>query len=78
MKWPVPKYGYGEHVVILPLEGIKARVIDLHLFQTGVEYDVRYFHDGREYKIRVFEDEISTSDPWRGQMMVVVHDQKNR
>lgn len=65
MPWPIPKFDYGQHVTIKPLENMAARVIDLHVFGQGaiVEYDVRYFHEGKEFKIRVFEDEIEESVP---------------
>lgn len=58
--WPVPKFDYGAHVIVRPCDGVKARVVDLHIFggMAKVEYDVRYFHDGREQRIRVFEDEL--------------------
>lgn len=66
-KWPAPKFTYGQHVEIVPLDGIRARVIDLHLWPqiAMVEYDVRYFHDGKEHKIRVFEDELKAYQPQR-------------
>ena len=59
-RWPIPKFGYGDHVTITPLEHMPARVIDLHFFgpMSTIEYDVRYFADGKEYKVRVFEDEL--------------------
>lgn len=62
MVWPVPKFDYREHVRVKPLDGVSARVIDLHMYgaQGSLEYDVRYFHEGREHKIRVFEDELET------------------
>jgi hypothetical protein len=59
--WPVPKFGYGDYVIILPLDkSVPGRVVDLHFFgMTGtIEYDVRYFLDGKENKVRVFEDEL--------------------
>ena len=61
MNWPVPLFGYGAHVLIVPLENMPARVIDLHLIgmTSSIEYDVRYFADGKEQKVRVFEDELS-------------------
>jgi hypothetical protein len=60
MKWPVPRFDFGAHVRIRPLEDMAARVVDVHIWaQTAsVEYDVRYFIDGKEQKIRVFEDEL--------------------
>lgn len=60
MGWARPRFSYGDVVRIKPLEGIEARVIDLHHFGNigTIEYDVRYFHEGREQKIRVFEDEL--------------------
>jgi len=65
MDWPVPKFGYGEHVEVTPLDNMKARVVDLHVIGMAhsVEYDVRYFHEGKEFKARVFEDEL---EPARG------------
>jgi hypothetical protein len=58
--WPVPKFGYAQHVKIVPLDMVEARVVDLHFFgvTSTVEYDVRYFHEGKEFKVRVFEDEL--------------------
>lgn len=58
--WPTPKFQYGDHVRIKPLEDMVARVVDLHCIGMAsvVEYDVRYFADGKEYKVRVFEDEL--------------------
>jgi hypothetical protein len=59
--WPVPRFGYGDRVIIRPLDNnVQARVVDLHfLGMIGtIEYDVRYFLDGKEHKIRVFEDEL--------------------
>lgn len=60
MTWPLPRFDYGDHVLIVPLEHVRARVIDLHMFGQlrAVEYDVRYFHEGVERKVRVFEDEL--------------------
>jgi len=60
MKWPTPRFEYGAHVTIKPLEDVKARVVDLHCvgMASTVEYDVRYFLDGKEQKCRVFEDEL--------------------
>ena len=65
MKWPVPKFDYGAHVYIKPLEDVHARVYDVHLYgnQQVVEYDVRYFLDGKEQKVRVFEDELVPRNP---------------
>lgn len=65
MNWAIPKFSYSERVAVLPLDGILARVVDLHFYgQIGsVEYDVRYFHEGREHKVRVFEDELSPASP---------------
>lgn len=59
--WATPKFSYAERVLVLPLDGISARVVDLHFYGSlsTVEYDVRYFHEGRENKIRVFEDELA-------------------
>lgn len=59
--WATPKFSYAERVSILPLDGIPARVVDLHFYGAlgAVEYDVRYFHEGRENKVRVFEDELA-------------------
>jgi hypothetical protein len=59
--WPVPKFSYGDRVMIIPLENAEARVIDLHFIgmTSTVEYDVRYFADSKEHKIRVFEDELT-------------------
>lgn len=56
----VPKYGYGDFVVVIPLERVSARVLDVHYYgaMDANEYDVRYFHEGKDYKIRVFEDEL--------------------
>jgi hypothetical protein len=58
--WHVPKFSYADHVKIVPLELVSARVVNLHFFgeMSSIEYDVRYFHEGREFKIRVFEDEL--------------------
>jgi len=63
MKWPTPKFDYGAHVLIKPLEDMKARVVDLHVIGmiSSIEYDVRYFADGKEQKIRVFEDELEVA-----------------
>lgn len=60
MKWPIPKFDYGAHVRIIPLEHVPARVFDVHFYgsTSSVEYDVRYFQDGKEQKVRVFEDEL--------------------
>jgi len=62
--WPTPKFRYGQHVQLKPLDWIKGRVVDLHLFGMvgSVEYDVRYFHEGKEFKARVFEDELEVDD----------------
>lgn len=62
--WPVPKFGYGSHVTVKPLENVDARVVDLHFIgmTSSVEYDVVYYHDGEQKKIRVFEDELSSND----------------
>lgn len=62
--WAIPKFIYGESVTVGPLDGVPARVVDLHFYgQVGsVEYDVRYFHEGREHRVRVFEDELSPTD----------------
>lgn len=58
--WPTPIFQYGDRVKIKPLEGVQARVVDLHCIGMAsvVEYDVRYFHEGKDYKTRVFEDEL--------------------
>lgn len=58
--WPTPKFNYGDHVYITPMESMPARVIDLHFIgmTSSIEYDVRYFAESKEYKIRVFEDEL--------------------
>lgn len=63
--WPVPKFAYGDHVILKPVSSplmgeVAARVIDLHFFGalSTVEYDVRYFHEGKDFKVRVFEDEL--------------------
>lgn len=60
--WPVPKFGYGEHVKLIPLENVEARIIDLHILgsASAVEYDVRYFQDGKECRVRMFEDELTS------------------
>jgi hypothetical protein len=60
MAWAVPKFGYGDRVLVLACDKVNARVIDLHfLGQYGmVEYDVRWFQDGKEVRARVFEDEL--------------------
>lgn len=60
MNWAVPKFSYGQPVRFKPVDGVEARVVDLHLFGmlATVEYDIRYFHDGREMKVRAFEDEL--------------------
>ena len=65
VSWPNPKFNYGDHVQILPLDFIKARVVDLHYIgmTSTIEYDVRYFSDGKENKVRVFEDEIVSYVP---------------
>lgn len=59
--WPVPRFGYSAHVLIIPLDYMPARVVDLHMIgiSSTIEYDVRYFADSKEYKIRVFEDELA-------------------
>jgi hypothetical protein len=61
MSWPVPKFGYGDHVHVMPCDAVRARVVDLHVLglTSSIEYDVRWFHDGREVKVRVFEDELA-------------------
>lgn len=63
MTWAAPRFSYGQVVKIKPLEGVEARVIDLHFYGNlgSIEYDVRYFHDGREQKVRVFEDELENA-----------------
>jgi hypothetical protein len=55
-----PKFAYGQHVRIIPLDDMRARVVDLHFYGLAqtCEYDVRYFHEGKDYRIRVFEDEL--------------------
>ena len=60
--WPTPKFSYGQHVKIIPLENVEARIIDLHFlgYQSDIEYDVRYFDNGKEHKVRVFEDELTS------------------
>jgi hypothetical protein len=60
--WPVPKFGYGERVKIIPLEDVEARVIDLHILGSTsvVEYEVRYFQSGKVERVRVFEDELTS------------------
>jgi hypothetical protein len=66
--WPIPKFAYGAHVIIQPLDkNVPGRVVDLHFFGMigTIEYDVRYFLDGKENKVRVFEDEIKEFDPER-------------
>jgi len=64
VSWPVPRFGYGARVLIIPLEDMKARVVDLHVIGmlSAVEYDVRYFNDGKEHKVRVFEDELQPDE----------------
>lgn len=60
MPWAVPKFSYGQHVIVRSCDGVLGRVVDLHFYGDvgSVEYDVRWFHDGREVKVRVFEDEL--------------------
>lgn len=63
--WPRPRFGYGQHVILLPLSVhpnslLRARVVDLHIIgmNSAVEYDVRYWHDGESRQCRVMEDEL--------------------
>lgn len=60
MTWPVPKFDYGQSVVVIPNDRVHARITDLHMFgqQCSVEYSVRYFHNGEAKTVRVFEDEL--------------------
>ena len=60
--WPTPKYQYGEHVKIVPLENVEARIVDLMILgsTSAIEYEVRYFNNGKVEKIRVFEDELTS------------------
>lgn len=62
--WPLPKFGYAQHVKIMPLEGMEARVTDLLFFGSAgiIRYEVRYFHEGKEYIIKVFEDELEDNE----------------
>jgi uncharacterized protein YcfJ len=59
----VPKFQYGEQVILLPLDrNVPGRVVDLHMLGSTsmVEYDVRYFLDGKASTVRVFEDELQS------------------
>ena len=64
MKWPTPKFEYAQRVNVIPLEGLKARIVELHIYgiANAVEYDVRYFHEGKSQTARVFEDELEADD----------------
>lgn len=59
-KWIQPKFEYGQHVKITPLDDIQARVVDIYMqpYPLLNEYDVRYFENGDAKKVRVFEDEL--------------------
>lgn len=48
-----------EHVNIIPLEGVDARVIKVEFDSEGWMITCRYFQNGEEKTTRLFPDEIS-------------------
>lgn len=53
----IPAFTIGEHVKIIPLEDMPARVISVELDRDGWTITVRYFHEGKAETLKLFEDE---------------------
>ena len=55
---PVPAFLIGDHVKILPLEEVPARVIELVLADDGWTVVCRYFQNGEAKTAKLFPDEV--------------------
>jgi hypothetical protein len=54
----MPLFDYGELVLLAPCEKVPCRVVDIHFYVQGIQYEVRYFMNGEAKIVRVFEDEL--------------------
>lgn len=61
MTIPVPQFALGDHVRVLPLDGVKARVISVMWEMEGLRYQVRYFDNGDAKVFYVFADELEAA-----------------
>lgn len=60
---PLPVFDIGDHVKILPLEAIAARVVEIvKTTEEGWIYVCRYIIDGNAKTMRCFPDEVTEGE----------------